>query len=97
MALLKQKSVHGVSGNYWQIAHKNYAKDTGKTAVLLRCYVSAAVRAAGLENFVGMPEFQVIKEFDGDLTTAECYTQAKASVVADETETNFFVDAEDLV
>lgn len=95
MALNKAKIVHGVTGEYWQIANKNYAKDTGKTAVLLRCYVSTGVRATGLENFINMPEFTIILEFDGDLTTAECYAAAKASVIVDAAETNFFVDAQD--
>ena len=108
MALQKSKTVHGITGNYWQIANKNYIKDTGKTSILLRCYVSAEVRAAGLGDFIGMPEFQEIKEFEGDLTTAQCYTQAKASVMSEAVgiegeegyvapaETNFFVDAMDI-
>jgi len=96
MALQITRTARGIAGNYWQIWHKNYDKDTGKTSVRLRCYASADERAIGLENFIAMPEFQVIREFAGDLTTAECYTQVKNSVIVDGVETNFFANATDV-
>jgi hypothetical protein len=95
MALQKSLTARGVTGNYWQIANKNYVKDTGKTSALLRCYVSAEVRDTGLENNIAIPEFQKIVEFDGDLTTAEVYTAAKASLLVQDVETSFFVNATD--
>ena len=95
MALQKSKTARGVTGNYWQIANKNYVKDTFKTAVLVRCYVSAEVRATGIDADIQMPDFQVIREFAGDLTTAECYEQLKARAVVDGVETNWFADATD--
>jgi hypothetical protein len=96
MALQKSQTVNGVTGNYWQIADKSYSKDSGKTLVRLRCYVSADIRATGEGNYIGMPGFQMFKQFDGDLTTADCYTQAKASMKdSNGVETNFFADATD--
>jgi hypothetical protein len=96
MALQKSKTVNGVVGDYWHIAYKTFIKDSGKTSILLRCYVSAAVRATGVGNFIDMQAFRTIREFDGDLTTAECYTQAKVGVKdAAGNETNFFADATD--
>lgn len=95
MALQKSVTIHGVTGEYWQLADKNYSKDSGKTTARLRCYVSAAVRETGLDNFIGMPDFQKIIEADGDLTTAEMYAAAKVSAIVDEVETNIFANAVD--
>ncbi|WP_321377088.1 hypothetical protein [Trichococcus shcherbakoviae] len=95
MALRKTKNARGVSGDYWQIHHKNYNKDTGKTSAELRCYVSADVRTTDAADYLDMSEFRTIVEFDGDLTTAELYAKCKESAPVDGAETNWFVDAED--
>jgi hypothetical protein len=96
MALQKTKTAaNGVTGDYWQIANRNYIKDTNKTAVLVRCYKDAAVRASGLANHLGY-EFQMVREFDGDLTMAQCYTKLKDPIVSDGLEVdNLFADAVD--
>lgn len=97
MALDKELTIHGVTGRYWQICNRNFCKDRMVTAINIRCYVSAEVRAESAGNFIDMPGFLLIREFDGDLSTAECYTQLKVSQIVDGVETNFFVDAEDLL
>ena len=95
MALRKSKTARGITADYWQIHHKNYNKDTSKTSALLRCYASADVRARNAADFLDLPEFRTIVEFDGDLTTAELYAKCKESMLIDGVETNWLADAED--
>jgi hypothetical protein len=78
MALIKNITKKGVTANYWIITDKNYVKETLKTSIRLRGYVSKEVRGEGFENY--LDGFEYIKEFDGDLTTEECYAKATESV-----------------
>jgi hypothetical protein len=93
MALEKEKTIKALSLNYWKVINVRVNYVTGKTEVTLGLYGDADCRADSASNFYHCESVT----FDGvDHTRADLYGFIKMSVIVDEQETNFFVDALDV-
>lgn len=79
MALSKEIIHKGIPFTYWVLGAKEYDKNKNITRYSIRGYMNREVREENIENYI--PDFSKIYESAGDLTTAECYEEAKKSVL----------------
>lgn len=79
MALSKEIIHKWISFTYWVLWAKEYDKKRNVTRFSLWGYRDREAREENIENYI--PEFSKIYEVAGDKTTAECYEEAKKSVL----------------
>jgi hypothetical protein len=83
MALQKSKTSKGITASYLQIYKQSYDKNSNKTLSRMRTYVDKSARDAGINNFIDIPEFKYVREFDGELTIAQAYEAWKKPIMQD--------------
>lgn len=99
MALQKTAEAEsGVHGNYWKITKVIHHRTIQKTECELELYKDVAAVAADKTPIVGIPKKTrwMDDESAEGATVAECYINIKTQAMAEDTDDNYFADAEDV-
>ncbi len=99
MSLLKAiEAASGVSGNYWKITKVIHHRAIGKTEIELQVFKdadSAGENKSPVAGIARQTRWMDDESAEG-ASVEDCYAAVKAQAAAEETDNNYFADAEDV-